>query len=120
MKAKKGEDEGGEKKAIMGILLAVIMVSSVIVVIVQMGSARDAGGVIEVGDIVYSGEHGAVKEVVYKGEDIILTVTGYPNYYYYFAVENVTAGEEPYIKDTADIVSLGQGKGVRVQLLRHG
>ncbi|MCK4731984.1 MAG: DUF3821 domain-containing protein, partial [Methanophagales archaeon] len=53
----------------------------------------------------------AVEEVVYKGEDIILTVTGYPNYYYYFAIENVTAGDEPYIKDTADIVSLGTGEG---------
>jgi len=44
MKAKEGGDEGGErfKKAIMGILL-LIMVSSVIVVIAQMGSARDAG-----------------------------------------------------------------------------
>jgi len=43
MKAKEGEDEGGErfKKAIMGILLALIMVSSVIAVIVQMGSARE-------------------------------------------------------------------------------
>ena len=59
MKAKEGGDEGGErfKKAIMGILL-LIMVSSVIVVIAQMGSARDAGGAIEVGDVVYSGEHG--------------------------------------------------------------
>jgi len=53
----------------------------------------------------------AVKEVVYKGEDIILTVTGYPNYYYYFAIENVTAGEELRIKYTADIVSLGTGEG---------
>ena len=43
MKAKKGKDEGREKKAIMGmlLLLAVIMVSSVIAVIVQMGSARE-------------------------------------------------------------------------------
>jgi len=53
----------------------------------------------------------AVKEVVYKGEDIILTVTGYPNYYYYFAIENVTAGKELRIKYTTDIVSLGTGEG---------
>ncbi len=53
----------------------------------------------------------AVKEVVYKGEDIILTVTGYPKYFYYFAIENVTAWEEPHIKDTADIVSFGTGEG---------
>jgi len=53
----------------------------------------------------------AVEEVVYKGWDIILKVTGFPNYYYYFAIENVTAGKEPYIKDTADIVSLGTGEG---------
>ncbi len=53
----------------------------------------------------------AVEEVVYKGWDIILTVTGFPNYYYYFAIENVTGGDEPYIKDTADIVSLGTGEG---------
>jgi len=66
MKAKEGKDEGGErfKKAIMGILLALIMVSSVIAVIVQMGSARDAGGAIEVGDVVYSGEHGLDVSVI--------------------------------------------------------
>ena len=53
----------------------------------------------------------AVKEVVYKGEDIILTITGYTYHYYYFAIENVVAWAEPHIKDTADIVSLGTGEG---------
>ena len=53
----------------------------------------------------------AKEDVVGLGEDIILTVTGYFNHYYYFAIENVVAGEEPQIEVTGDIVSLGTGEG---------
>jgi len=41
MKVKKGEDEGGEKKAIMGILLAVIMISSVFSVMTHLTTGSD-------------------------------------------------------------------------------
>ncbi len=53
----------------------------------------------------------AIKVVVYKGEDIVLTVTGNPSSTYYFAIEDVVAGEEPQIQDTEDVKGTGTGEG---------
>jgi len=49
----------------------------------------------------------AEKTTVDKGEKILLTVSGNPNAYYYFVIENVKSGEEPQIQDTADIEARG-------------
>lgn len=53
----------------------------------------------------------AVKDEVGKGDAIVLTVSGNPVMYYYFAIENVKAGEEPQILDTADVKYRGTGEG---------
>ena len=49
----------------------------------------------------------AEKTTVGRGEKILLTVSGNPNAYYYFVIENVKSGEEPQIQDTADIEARG-------------
>jgi len=45
----------------------------------------------------------ARKDEVGKGDDIVLTVSGNPNRYYYFAIENIVAGEEPMIQATTGV-----------------
>ena len=46
----------------------------------------------------------AKEDEVGKGEDIILTINGNPNYGYQFAIEDLEAGEEPMIQATAGVV----------------
>ena len=58
----------GKRKAIIGIAMAAIMIASVLAVMVPMGSARDAIGAIEVGDVVYRGEQGLdVSAIIFSG-----------------------------------------------------
>ena len=45
----------------------------------------------------------ARKDEVGKGDDIVLTISGNPNRYYYFAIENIVEGEEPMIQATTGV-----------------
>ncbi len=94
MKMKKGEGEGkGEerlKKAVIGILLAVIMMSSVVFVMVQMGSAEvqitslngDYGSNKDTNTIIIHDaeiEIEAEKTEPIEFEDVLFTVRAPPN-----------------------------------------
>ena len=48
----------------------------------------------------------ALKDTVYRGEDIILKVTGNPMAYYYLIVTNVDVTAPPEIKDAGDVKAL--------------
>ena len=51
------------------------------------------------------------KDEVGRGDDMVLKVKGNPKAYYYLAIEDVKAGEEPWIKDSDDVKYLGAGEG---------
>ena len=60
MKAKKGEEKGKWQKAIIGIVMATIMLGSVLVAMVPASVGRPAANQIDAWDTVYIGEQGLV------------------------------------------------------------
>jgi len=53
----------------------------------------------------------AEKDEVGRGDDMVLKVKGNPSAYYYLAIEDVKAGEEPAIKASDDVKYRGPGEG---------
>ena len=60
MKAKKGEGEGRRQKAIIGIVMATIMLASVLTLMVPASEGRPAANQIDAWDTVYIGEQGLI------------------------------------------------------------
>ena len=46
----------------------------------------------------------AEKDEVGSGDDIVLTISGKPSTWYYFAIANVLTGQEPKVEDTKNVI----------------
>ena len=110
MKAKKGEEKGKWQKAIIGIVMAAIMLGSVLVAMVPTSVGRPTANEIDVGDTIYIGEQGLAFDVDWDGDygeagtpDDFAILEGVPG--------TVTEGEPPLtLSATYTVPDVTEGK----------